>query len=81
MKPRIAADLHVMFRSKYGDQSLDFLSLLDKYPAAISGVFGAAIGVIGSLAGVAITSWFNLKAKDKEAATARSLRRLAACRT
>lgn len=41
---------------------------------ALAGVVGAAFGVIGSLAGVFITSWFNLKAKDKEAENAQRLK-------
>lgn len=53
---------------------MGILELLDKYPVALIGVVGATLGVIGSLAGVAITSWFNLKAKDKEAANARKLK-------
>ena len=44
------------------------------YPMAVSGAVGATLGAVVSLAGVAITSWFNLKAKDKEAVNARRLK-------
>jgi hypothetical protein len=48
---------------------LELVGLLDKYSVAM-------VGIIGTVAGVAITGWLNLKIKDKEATNAIRLKRL-----
>ncbi len=55
---------------------MDITALPDKYLLAVAGVAGSVLTLIGTLAGAALTSWFNLKAKEREAANARHMRLL-----